>query len=142
METVNLADVRVSTEALETVPFELANHKVIPLEVDDSEAELAIFDPLDMHALDSISHVIKRSITQAGSRRSKRSIRLSINTTKVLKRVRWTTSFLGWKTRRCSYSIDLPPAKMPAKKKRLYWRCPHGDFRSAKRRHRIFIWNL
>ena len=43
METVNLADVRVSTEALEIVPFELANrYKVIPLEVDDSEAELAV----------------------------------------------------------------------------------------------------
>ena len=64
METVNLADVRVSTEALEIVPFELANrYKVIPLEVDDSEAELAVFDPLDMDAIDSISHVIKRSIT-------------------------------------------------------------------------------
>ena len=64
METVNLADVRVSTEALEVVPFELANrYKVIPLEVDDSEVELAVFDPLDMDAIDSISHVIKRSIT-------------------------------------------------------------------------------
>lgn len=64
METVNLADVRVSAEALEVVPFELANrYKVIPLEVDDSEVELAVFDPLDMDAVDSISHVIKRSIT-------------------------------------------------------------------------------
>ena len=64
METVNLADVRVTAEALEVVPFELANrYKVIPLEVDDREAELAIFDPLDMDAIDSISHVIKRSIT-------------------------------------------------------------------------------
>jgi general secretion pathway protein E/type IV pilus assembly protein PilB len=64
METVNLADVRVSVEALEVVPFELANrYKVIPLEVDESEAELAVFDPLDMDAIDSISHVIKRSIT-------------------------------------------------------------------------------
>lgn len=64
METVNLADVRVSAEALEVVPFELANrYKVIPLEVDESEAELAVFDPLDMDAVDSISHVIKRSIT-------------------------------------------------------------------------------
>lgn len=63
METVDLADVRVSTEALEVVPFELANrYKVIPLEVDDSEVELAVFDPLDMDAVDSISHVIKRSV--------------------------------------------------------------------------------
>jgi general secretion pathway protein E/type IV pilus assembly protein PilB len=63
METVDLADVRVSSEALEVVPFELANrYKVIPLEADDSEVELAVFDPLDMDAVDSISHVIKRSI--------------------------------------------------------------------------------
>lgn len=64
MELVNLADVRVSTEALEIVPFELANrYKVIPLEADETEVELAIADPLDMDAIDSISHVIKRSIT-------------------------------------------------------------------------------
>ena len=63
METVDLADVRVSSEALEVVPFELANrYKVVPLEVDDSEVELAVFDPLDMDAVDSISHVIKRSV--------------------------------------------------------------------------------
>ncbi|MGZ0707325.1 GspE/PulE family protein [Coraliomargarita sp. W4R53] len=63
METVDLADVRISAEALEVVPFELANrYKVVPLEVDDSEVELAVFDPLDMDAIDSISHVIKRSI--------------------------------------------------------------------------------
>ena len=64
METVNLADVRVSTEALEIVPFELANrYKVIPLEVDDSEAELAVFDPLDMDAIDSISPVSYTHLT-------------------------------------------------------------------------------
>lgn len=64
METVDLADVRVSAEALEIVPFALANrYKVIPLEADDSEVELAVFDPLDMDAIDSISHVIQRSIT-------------------------------------------------------------------------------
>lgn len=63
METVDLSEVRVSSEALEIVPFELANrYKVIPLEADDSEVELAVFDPLDMDAIDSISHVIKRSI--------------------------------------------------------------------------------
>lgn len=63
METVDLADTRVSTEALEVVPYELANrYKVIPLEADDSEVELAVADPLDMDAIDSISHVIKRSV--------------------------------------------------------------------------------
>jgi general secretion pathway protein E/type IV pilus assembly protein PilB len=63
METVELADVRVSAEALKVVPFELANrYKVMPLESDGSEIELAVFDPLDMDAIDSISHVIQRSI--------------------------------------------------------------------------------
>ena len=63
METVELADVRVSAEALKVVPFELANrYKVLPLESDDSEIELAVFDPLDMDAIDSISHVIQRSV--------------------------------------------------------------------------------
>jgi general secretion pathway protein E/type IV pilus assembly protein PilB len=63
MELVDLADVRASSEALEVFPFELANrYKVFPLEADDSEVELAVCDPLDMDAIDSISHVIQRSI--------------------------------------------------------------------------------
>lgn len=64
MEVVDLSDVRVSNEALEILPFELANrYKVFPLEADDSEVELAVCDPLDMDAIDDISHVIQRSIT-------------------------------------------------------------------------------
>lgn len=63
METVDLGDVRASTEALDIVPFELANrYKVFPLEADENEVELAVCDPLDMDAIDSISHVIKRTI--------------------------------------------------------------------------------
>jgi len=63
MDLVDLGEVRVSREALEIVPFSLANrYKVFPLEVNDSEVELAICDPLDMDAIDSISHVIKRSV--------------------------------------------------------------------------------
>tara|TARA_B110000196_G_scaffold99481_1_gene86469 strand:+ start:5654 stop:7375 length:1722 start_codon:yes stop_codon:yes gene_type:complete len=64
MDVVDLADVRVSAEALELLPYELANrYKVFPLEADDNEVELAVCDPLDMDAIDSISHVIQRSIT-------------------------------------------------------------------------------
>lgn len=64
MELVDLSDIRVSNDALEIVPFELANrYKVFPLEADEAEVELAIADPLDMDAIDNISHVIKRSIT-------------------------------------------------------------------------------
>jgi len=63
MEVVDLSDVRISSEALEVVPYELANrYKVIPLEADAGEVELAIADPLDMDAIDSVSHVIQRSL--------------------------------------------------------------------------------
>ncbi|MFW6217652.1 MAG: GspE/PulE family protein [Verrucomicrobiota bacterium] len=63
MDLVDLSEVRVSDEALRVVPYSLANrYKVFPLEVSDSEAEIAICDPLDMDAIDSISHVIKRSV--------------------------------------------------------------------------------
>ena len=63
MEVVNLADVRVSPAALEVVSYELASrYKVFPLEADDREVELAVCDPLDMDAIDSISHVLQRSI--------------------------------------------------------------------------------
>ena len=64
MDFVDLADIRVSNEALELLPYDLANrYKVFPLEADDNEVELAVCDPLDMDAIDSISHVIQRSIT-------------------------------------------------------------------------------
>ncbi len=64
MDFVDLADIRVSNEALELLPYDLANrYKVFPLEADDNELELAVCDPLDMDAIDSISHVIQRSIT-------------------------------------------------------------------------------
>jgi type IV pilus assembly protein PilB len=63
MEVVDLSVVRASKLALELVPVELAKrYKVFPLEADDSEVELAVCDPLDMDAIDSISHVIHRSI--------------------------------------------------------------------------------
>ena len=58
MEVVDLADVRVSNQALELLPYDLASrYKVFPLEADDNEVELAVCDPLDMDAIDSISHV-------------------------------------------------------------------------------------
>lgn len=63
MEVVDLTDVRVSGHALEVVNYDLANrYKVFPLEVDDTEVELAICDPLDMDAIDSISHLLKRTV--------------------------------------------------------------------------------
>lgn len=63
MEVVSLSDIRVSSEALNAVSYELASrYKVFPLEADENEIELAVADPLDVDAIDSISHVIQRSI--------------------------------------------------------------------------------
>lgn len=63
MEVVDLSDVRISSEALEIIPYELANrYKVVPLEANGPEIEIAVADPLDMDAVDSISHVIQRSV--------------------------------------------------------------------------------
>ena len=64
MVVVDLENLRVSSEALEILPYELANrYKVFPLEVDDNEIVIAVFDPLDIDAIDNISHVIHRSVT-------------------------------------------------------------------------------
>lgn len=63
MDVVDLSDVRISSEALDAVPYELANrYNIIPLEADGAEVEIATADPLDMDAVDSISHVIQRSV--------------------------------------------------------------------------------
>lgn len=63
MEVVDLSEVRVSEEALGLVSREVAQrHKVFPLEFDGSELELAIFDPLDIDAVDNLGHLLKVSI--------------------------------------------------------------------------------
>ncbi|MGB0259273.1 MAG: GspE/PulE family protein, partial [Coraliomargarita sp.] len=63
MDVVDLTDVRVDTAALETVTYDLANkYKVFPIHSDETEVQLAICDPLDMDAIDSIGYVIKRTI--------------------------------------------------------------------------------
>lgn len=63
METVDLSDVRPSNSALELVSRELADrYKVFPLEYDGNELELAISDPLDVDAVDSLSHILKLMI--------------------------------------------------------------------------------
>ncbi|MEM7790970.1 MAG: ATPase, T2SS/T4P/T4SS family [Verrucomicrobiota bacterium] len=63
MEVVELDDIRIDEEVLKLVDFKLADrYKVFPLSIDHNEVELAISDPFDMDAIDSISHVIGRSI--------------------------------------------------------------------------------
>ena len=63
MDVVDLSEVRISPETLEVVPVDLAQrYNVLPLQADERELELAVVDPLDMDAIDSISHVTKRSV--------------------------------------------------------------------------------
>ncbi|MGJ8639145.1 MAG: GspE/PulE family protein [Opitutaceae bacterium] len=63
MDIIDLNDVRPTGQALDIVDFPLANrYKVFPIHIDDSEAELAVHDPLDMDTIDSLSHVLKRTI--------------------------------------------------------------------------------
>lgn len=63
METVDLADVRPSNEALEALALELANrYKVFPLELDGSNLLIAVHDPLDMDSVDSISHILNLTV--------------------------------------------------------------------------------
>lgn len=63
MEVINLSEVKVSEDSLGAVSYDLANrYKVFPLEADDSLLELAIADPLDMDAIDTLSHLLKRTI--------------------------------------------------------------------------------
>ena len=63
MEVIDLNGVKVSEESLEVVGYDMANrYKVFPLEADDSSLELAICDPLDMDGIDTLSHVLKRTI--------------------------------------------------------------------------------
>ena len=63
MVVANLENLRISEKELEALPFELAKrYKVFPLEVDDNEIVLAVADPLNMDAIDNISHVINRSV--------------------------------------------------------------------------------
>jgi type IV pilus assembly protein PilB len=71
LETVDLNVVRASGEALRILGFDLAHrYKVFPLEADDNEIEIAVYDPIDMDTVDSISHVLKRSVVTKVATRS------------------------------------------------------------------------
>ena len=63
MDAVDLSEVRASSDALKVLSYDLAfKYRVFPLEVDETEIQIAISDPLDMDSIDTISHVLKRSV--------------------------------------------------------------------------------
>lgn len=63
-DVVHLQDVSPPAAALEALDGQLVKrYKVFPLELDDYELNLAVFDPLDVDAIDHMSHLLGRSVT-------------------------------------------------------------------------------
>lgn len=63
MDVVDLNDIRVSNEALETLPLDLARRfNAFPLEVDGNEIQIAVSDPIDVDTIDSLGHILKMSV--------------------------------------------------------------------------------
>ena len=57
MDVVDLTDVQVDPGAIQLISYDLANkYKVFPIHADETEVQLAICDPLDMDAIDSIGY--------------------------------------------------------------------------------------
>ena len=63
MPAVDLEKARVVSTVLDTVPRELAaRYNVFPVEIKDDTLYVAISDPLDMDGVDSLSHVLKKTV--------------------------------------------------------------------------------
>ena len=63
MEVADLTRVKANSQLLETVPRELAvRYQVFPIEKDGGTLRLAISDPLNVDALDSLGHVLQLTI--------------------------------------------------------------------------------
>lgn len=63
MDVVDLSDIRVSNEALETLPLDLARRfNAFPLEVDGNEIQIAVSDPIDVDTIDSLGHILKMTV--------------------------------------------------------------------------------
>jgi type IV pilus assembly protein PilB len=63
MDVVDLNDIRVSNEALETLPLELAQRfNAFPLEVDGNEIQIAVSDLIDVDTIDSLGHILKMTV--------------------------------------------------------------------------------
>jgi general secretion pathway protein E/type IV pilus assembly protein PilB len=58
-ELVRLQDVAPQAAVLEALDVQVVKrYKVFPLEMDDYELNVAVFDPLDIDAIDNISHLV------------------------------------------------------------------------------------
>lgn len=63
MDVADLSDLRVAAEALTLLPRDLAKrYGVMPLSLDRNQLELAISDPLNVDAVDSLSKMLNKTI--------------------------------------------------------------------------------
>jgi len=63
MEVVDLAQVAPAEEVLKLVSRDLAErHRILPLQMDGSELQVAVGDPLDTDSLDSLSRILKLTL--------------------------------------------------------------------------------
>ena len=63
-DVVSLKNVAPQASVLESLDAQLAKqYRVFPLEMDDYELKLAVFDPLDIDVIDNLSHLVERTIT-------------------------------------------------------------------------------
>ncbi len=62
-EVVDLAEIRVSDEAIAAVPRNIAKkYKVMPVALNPGGIRLAVSDPSDLDTLDSLHHILKQEI--------------------------------------------------------------------------------
>lgn len=67
-ELVRLQNVAPQAAVLEALDAQVVKrYKVFPLEMDDYELHVAVFDPLDIDAIDNISHLVGRSVTTSAA---------------------------------------------------------------------------
>ncbi|SVD89288.1 uncharacterized protein METZ01_LOCUS442142, partial [marine metagenome] len=63
METVDLSLVKPGNDALAAVPVEVARqYEVFPLELNGTEIDLALANPVDQDAFDNLTHVLGKTI--------------------------------------------------------------------------------
>ncbi|HEY4415106.1 MAG TPA: hypothetical protein VGO57_05390 [Verrucomicrobiae bacterium] len=62
-ERVNLAEVKFTPELLSCVPAEFARkHQVMPVQESSGRLAIAMADPSDLNAIDSLCHILNREI--------------------------------------------------------------------------------
>ncbi len=63
MELVNLGGVQLAPEVRDSIPSDIARrYKVVPVDVQDETVTVALSDPLDFDALDTLRYLLKKNV--------------------------------------------------------------------------------